>query len=97
GAMQFSAQAQCVNKVYTPVADAEGNLRIIGMSIAGDNLASLPENGNDYVAGQAHDIEVARLKGCNYLVTAVRTEDNSVKVISWFSGPDGFERLHDSG
>ena len=97
GGVHFGAVDNCANKVFTPVNDSDGNLRIVGMSLNGNDLANLPQAGNQHVGGAIQDVEIAGLRSCNNFVTAVRTQDNSLKLISWFSANEGFQRLGDIG
>lgn len=97
GPMQFGALDACANKVYMPVKDSDGNLRITGMGLTNSGLSNLSQQGNQHVGGAFNEVAITGLKGCNYFVTAVRTQNNALKLISWFSGANGFQRLGDSG
>jgi hypothetical protein len=97
GPIAFGAVDACANKVYVPVKDSDGNLRITGMGLTENSLSNLPQTGNQHVGGKVQEVETTRLRGCNYFVTAVRAQDNTFKLIAWFSGADGFQRLGDSG
>ncbi len=92
GAVSEIALNQCANKAITALRDSDGNLRMRHWGVTEESSFPLPETGNDYVAGTARNIEIASLNGCNFSVTALRTGDNKLKLISWFSSPDGMVR-----
>ena len=96
-AIEFGTVTACANKVFTPVKNAEDNMQISGMSLVNDNLELFNQVGNQHLGGEIHDIEITGLNGCNYFVTAVRTSNSALKLISWYSGNQGFERLGDTG
>lgn len=97
GDIHLTALDVCANKVYAPVKDSEGNLRNIGLSLVGDNLGNLAQNHNQHLGGTIQEVEIAGLRSCNNFVTAVRTNNNTLKLIAWFSGAEGIQRLGDTG
>lgn len=92
GTVHEIALTQCANKAYTALRDSDGNLRLRHWGVTDQSLTPLAETGNDFVAGSARDIAIANLNGCNFAVTALKTADNNLKLVSWFSSPDGMER-----
>ncbi len=97
GPMSLGAVEACANKVFAPVKDGDGNLRITSMSLLESGLANLPQESDEHIGGNVQALAITRLNGCNYFVTASRGANNTFKLIAWFSGADGIERLGDTG